>query len=765
MELPMKQESIGVFNASKLFGEKCMKSGRSFLTNCILLLSLILFSLPVVSAQDIDWDALQKSRVMTATRFQGEIKMDGILNEEEWELATPFGDFIQKIPDTGEPATEQTEIRILYNDDTLYIGAHCWDSAGKAGIVVNDITKDFFTTNSDGLQVTLDTYDDDRNAFLFGSNPAEGRFDMQLGNNSSNVSWDGIWYNRTSIDDRGWHLEMAIPFKTLRFTGKKIQKWGINFERRVRRKYEESYWSPMPPPHRLSRIDMSGTLVGLEDIKPSTNMYIKPYVSVPVMRRERDDWDVQPEAGIEVFKWSVTSQLTFDATMNTDFSQVEVDEVRTNLTRFSLFFPEKRDFFLENKSVFDWGPSSGHRRAPAILPFFSRRIGLSGGEIVPIRGGARLTGRAGEYTIGVLSMQTDDFWTAADLDDDGNVEEESEFLPSTNFTVVRAKRDIFSRSEIGGIIVNKDVAGPEFNRTYGIDSSFNFFNYLDINAYALKTESENNTDDDYAGSLSASWRDEFWEASASHMRIGEEFSPEVGFVPRKGMYKTNGSFGITSRPRGKIPGVRELNPDISIEYITNTDNVLETRNLEAGFSTIFNNASMFRIGYEKKFERLDGDFEIRDGINISAGDYEWNEASMFYRSDSSRKFGFNGMFSTGGFWGGDRDSYRGGVQFQPNYKFTTELNFSRNVVELPGGDFDVNLVGADMNYSFSKRMFLKALIQYDSENDVMVSNIRYNFKYKPLSDLFIVYNERRDMDTNEVKDWAITLKFTYVLPL
>ena len=718
-----------------------------------------------LSAQEIDWAALQKNSVMTATRIEGEIKMDGILDEEEWEQAIPYSNFTQKIPDTGEPATEQTEIRILYNQDTLYIGAHLWDSEGKDGIVVTDITKDYMTRNSDGLQVMLDTYDDDRNGFIFGSNPAEGRWDMQIGNNSSNSSWDGIWYNRATIDDRGWHLEMAIPFKTLRFTREKIQQWGINFERRVRRKNEESYWAPMPPPHRLGRISMAGTLVGLEDIKPSTNMYIKPYVSVPVMKRERDDWDLLPEAGIEVFKWSVTSQLTFDATLNTDFSQVEVDEVQTNLTRFSLFFPEKRDFFLENQSVFSWGPATDNHRAPAVLPFFSRNIGLYEGQIVPILGGARLTGRAGNYSVGIMSMQTADFWTSPIYDDDENVEEESIFLPTTNFTVVRIKRDIFSRSEIGGIIVNKDSEGPEFNRTYGADSSFNFFNYLDINAYALKTESEDNTDEDYAGSLSAQWRDEFWDIGASHMRIGESFNPEVGFVPRTGMNRTSGQFGITQRPRGRVPWVREFNPEVSLEYITDPDNRLETRNFQTGFRTSFNDGGFFRIGYERIFERLDEDFEIRDGINIPVGDYNWDEFSLFYRSDSSRMFSASGSFSSGGFWGGDRNQYRAGLQFQPSYRFTSEVNMTRNVVDLPAGAFTVDLVGINANYSFSKRMFLKALIQYNSETNEMVSNIRYNFMHKPLSDLYIVYNERRDLDTSEVIDRAITVKFTYVLPL
>ena len=718
-----------------------------------------------VTAQGVDWEKIQKDKVMTATRIEGEIVMDGVLDEEEWNSAIPYGNFIQKVPDTGEPATEQTEIRILYNQDTLYIGAHLWDSAGKDGIVITDITKDYSTPNSDGLQVMLDTYDDDRNGFIFGSNPAEGRWDMQIGNNSSNSNWDGIWYNRATIDEKGWHLEMAIPFKTLRFTSARIQEWGINFERRVRRKNEESYWFPMPPPHRLGKISMAGTLVGLEGIKPSTNIYIKPFVSLPVMKRERDDWDLKPEAGVEVFKWSVTSQLTLDATLNTDFAQVEVDEVRTNLTRFSLFFPEKRDFFLENQSAFSWGPvSSNDHRAPDILPFFSRRIGLEEGEIVPILGGARLTGRAGDYTVGVMSMQTDDFRTSTKYDDDGNVEEDSVFVPSTNFTVVRVKKDIFSRSEIGGIIVNKDSEGPEFNRTYGVDSSFNFFNYLDINAYALKTESENDSDEDYAGSVSALWRDDFWIIGASHMRVGEEFNPEVGFVPRTGMNKTRGQVGMTQRPRGRIPWVREFNPGVGFDYITNPENDLESRSIQTDFFTVFNDASSIRIGYDMIFERLEEDFEIRDGINIPVGDYNWNEFAVSYRSDMSKKFGFSGSYSTGGFWGGDRNQYRAGLQYQPSYKFTSEVNMTRNVVDLPAGAFTVDLVGINANYSFSKRMFLNALIQYNSEENEMVSNIRYNFMPKPLSDLYLVYNERRDMDNNEVLDRAITLKLAWVFP-
>lgn len=730
-------------------------------------LIVLLFSVLPVIGQDVDWEAIQKSKVMTAVYFEGEITLDGVLDEPEWELAPPAGDFIQKFPDPGAPATEQTEIRILYNDEMLYIGAHCWDSAGPDGIIINDITKDFFTTQSDGLQVILDTFNDDRNGFLFASNPAEGRFDMQCNKNGAagNVPWDGIWYNRTTIDERGWHVEFGIPFKTLRFTKDEIQEWGINFERRIRRKYEETYWSPMPLPYRLGRVSAAGRLEGLKGIKPGKNMYIKPYLSAPVMKMERDDWDFKPEVGIEVFKWSVTPQLTLDGTLNTDFSQVEVDEVQTNLTRFSLFFPEKRDFFLENAGVFSWGHRYEGYQVPDLMPFFSRRIGLTDdGEIVPLLGGARLTGRAGKYSVGIMSMQTDELWTATEYNERGEVSGESEFVPTTNYSVVRVKRDIFSRSEIGGIFTNKEAEGPEFNRTYGVDGAFNFFSYLDINTYILKTESEEGRDDDWAGSAHVSWKDDFWQFKAGQMRIGEEFNPELGFVPRTGMHKSIGSFSITPRPKNSF--IREISPGAEIGYISNIDGEIESRNMEVDARITFDDGSDAFIQWERQFERLyENEFEIRKGIVIPLGDYEWDTFQVSYDSDQSKKFSFSGSYNTGGFWSGDRDRYQLGLQFNPTYKFQAELNVTRNDVELPEGEFIVDLVGTRLNYSFSKRMFLNALIQYDSDSDELLSNVRFNFMPKPLSDLYVVYNERREIDTNEVLDRAITLKLAWVFPL
>jgi len=727
-----------------------------------LILGLLIFTC-TLGGEDIDWEALQCSREMTAVRIAGSIDVDGVLDEEAWELAEPAADFIQKLPDTGAPASEKTEVRILYNEEMLYIGAHCWDSAGREGIVVNDITKDFEVRDSDGFKVGLDTYNDDRNGFLFVTNPAGGRFDLQSSKDGDllNKNWNGIWYSATTIDDRGWHLEFAIPFKTLRFNSDEIQEWGINFERRIRRKSEDSYWSPIPPPYYTSRVSTAGTLKGLQGIHQSTNMYLKPFVSAPLTRREKDDWDFQPEAGVEVFKWAVSSQLVFDATLNTDFSQVEADDVKANLTRFSLYFPEKRDFFLENSGVFSWGPKVERNRNPELLPFFSRRIGLTDdGELVPILGGGRLTGRAGRYSIGIMSMQTDEFRTSPDEDD----EEESELVPGTNFSMIRIKRDIFSKSDIGAIAINKELGGPEFNRTYGVDANLNFFTYLNINSYILRTESEGETDRDYAGSLHVAWKDEFWDLKGGHTMIGDEFNPEVGFVPRTGMYKSFGQFGITPRPNGRIRGIREINPSVSTRYIENMDGNLESRKNNLTLRTFFNDSSMLYLDLESKYEHLYEPFEIRDDITLDLGAYSWKEYTAWYESDQSRMLGVRGMYKTGGFWSGNIDRYMVAMKFHPTYKFAAEVQLDRNDVTLPEGDFIVDLVGTKLNYSFSNRMFLNALIQYDSDEAEVFSNIRFNFMYKPLSDIYLVYNERRDVNDNQVLDRALTLKLTYVLP-
>lgn len=695
----------------------------------------------------------RQERRLQAVRIDEPIVVDGELNEPAWRLAQPAADFIQKLPRTGEPASERTEVRLLYDQTSLYVGAYCFDSAGPKGIVVNDITRDFVTVESDGFQVVLDTFDDNRNSFLFGTNPKAGRFDMQIGadGNAGNTDWDGIWFVETKITEQGWQVEMAIPFKTLRFRRNDAQTWGVNFERRVRRKFEDSYWSPLPPPYRLGRVSLAGALEGIQGIRQGRNLYVKPYLAAPIVRREEDDVDFIPDAGLDV-KYGLSSQLTLDLTANTDFSQVEVDEEQINFTRFRLFFPEKRDFFLENAGIFEFGrrprrhPRTFLSQKPDLIPFFSRRLGISeAGKLVPIHGGVRLSGRAGRYTLGLLSMQAAGYESA----------------PSANFSVLRIRRDVFRQSDVGAIFVQKDEPGEHFNRTSGVDANLTFFQHLDVSSYLLKSSTPEIHDRDRAANFALSWRDDFLDLEAGHLFIDENFTADAGFVPRRGMRKSSGRFGLTPRPEKRVPWLRELQPAFNIDYITDPAGVLETRRVESRFSVTFSDSSFLSVARESSFERLEESFLIGKTHPIPAGDYVFSQYSAYFQSDRSRKMSVEASLGRGGFYEGSRDTYGVGLALQPSYQFSAVVSWQRNDVSFSSGDFRTHLVAARLNYSFSTRLFLNALVQYNSEEKEISSNLRFNFIHRPLSDLFMVYNERRSV-SGEVLERALVAKLTYM---
>jgi hypothetical protein len=338
---------------------------------------------------------------------------------------------------------------------------------------------------------------------------------------------------------------------------------------------------------------------------------------------------------------------------------------------------------------------------------------------------------------------------------------EFEDLPSTNFTVGRVKRDILGQSDIGAIFVNKAESGGGFNRTYGADASFRFLNYLDVSSYVLKTDSPDLQGKDMAGNLQVSWNDDFYDIRAGHLIVDENFNPEVGFAPRTGMKKSSGMFEITPRP-DRISWIRELRPSIEMDYITGMDNDLETRNLEAAFMTILSDSSWIGFTREQNFERLDEEFEIREGIFIPAGDYDFSSNRVYVRTNRSKMISFSGRFGWGEFWSGTRNYYSTGITFTPSYHFSAEFDWNRSDVSLEEGEFIADLVSTRMVYAFTNRMFLNALIQYNNDEDEIASNIRFNFIHRPLSDLFLVYNERRSTLTGEMIDWAITAKLTYL---
>ena len=685
-------------------------------------------------------------------RVESAITVDGELDEGDWALAQPATDFIQQNPQTGQPSTERTEVRLLYDDENLYIGVYCFDSAGPKGLVVHHVTRDFPGFEEDQFGVILDTFQDNRNGFIFNTNPQGAKSDTQAGGDGSsyNRDWDTIWHVQTKITEAGWQAEIAIPFKSLRFHQAESHNWGVNFSRRIRRKNEETHWSPIPRPFGMSRVSQAGTLEGISGLRQGRNLQVKPYLSVPVVRLAGDDVDFKPEVGLDV-KYGVSSQLTLDLTLNTDFAQVEADNQQINLTRFSLFFPEKREFFLENASIFQFGRQGGvrriggvRRRDSDVIAFFSRRIGISDGQLVPVLGGARLSGRAGPYTLGLFSMQTDDF----------------EETPSTNFSVIRVSRDVLQRSDVGGIFVNKEQGSGQYNRTYGIDGNFNFLNHLDVTSFLLKTETPGLGNEDMAGIIMAAWNDQRMELEGQYLVVGENFNPEVGFVPRAGMKKGKGQITWTPRPGESIPWIREFRALNRIDYITDTSGTLETRQMETRFRVDFQNGSRFSVGRDSRFERLTEPFFIRPDEAIPPGDYDFSEYSALLIIDRSRMFSGEARVGTGGFFNGHRDSYRFLLGFRSGYRFASELTWTHDDIALPSGDFSTDLVITNLQYSFNTRMFLNALIQYNSELKEISSNIRFNWIHKPLSDLFLIYNERRST-TGEVIERALIAKLTY----
>ncbi|MCS6816075.1 MAG: carbohydrate binding family 9 domain-containing protein [Blastocatellia bacterium] len=708
---------------------------------------------------------------LRAARLQEEEKivLDGLLNEPVWRRADVAENFIQTEPREGEPATEPTEARVAYDREMLYIGIVAYDSEIHR-LIINELRKDFNLSNGDVVQVVLDTFFDRRNGYEFATNPGGAKWDAQMSNEGREVNsdWDGIWHVRTQINERAWTVEMAIPFRTLKFRAGDTQVWGINFMRRIRRKNEESYWAPIPRMfNSIHYVSRAGVLEGLEDIRPGTNIRIKPYVIGSMAdfatRGPTTHRVFRGDGGVDA-KWGVTSGLTLDVTYNTDFSQVEADEQQINLTRFSLFFPEKRDFFLEGSGIFRFGPGEqrggmmgeggmgggglggrlGAVRNDLIL-FFSRRIGLSeSGEPIPLRAGVRLTGRAGPYELGFLNIQ----------------QEALGLTPATNFLVTRVRRNVLANSDLGFMFMNVARAHA-FNRIYGADANFRFFQNLNLHGYLAKATAPGLRGDTMAWRVGMSWRNNFWNTRHSFTSIGENFRNELGFIPRLGIRKASDFLGLHWRPRAISRTVREIFPHWQIDYIMDPSGRLDTRLVDYHLPINFQNGAFLEVGVNSTYERLIQPFRIHPTVIVPVGRYSFNEYFLLFNSDRSRPLSVSFRLGTGPFYNGYRQSYSSGANVRVSYRFNTSFTYTRNNIRLSTGQFQTDLLTLRAAYSFSTSVFLNALVQYNSVARTWSSNIRFNIIHRPLSDLFIVYNERRESGTGRLLDRALLVKFTY----
>jgi hypothetical protein len=685
--------------------------------------------------------------------------VDGQIDEAAWTAAPPITEFTQSKPNTGLPATEKTLVRVLYDATNLYISAICYESA-PSHITVTSLERDFATLDSDVFGVSLDTFLDRRNAFLFWINPLGAIRDAQAFDDSRtrDDGWDGIIDVQTVVGDSGWTVEMAIPWTTLRFDPTQIeQTWGANFMRRVRRKNEDVYWAPLDRREYLHKMSRAGTLRGLAEVRPGRNLTVKPYVRA--LRSAGDaiaegDKGNHFDGGLDL-KYGITPRLTLDLTYRTDFSQVEVDREQVNLTRFPLFFPERRDFFLENSGTFTFGDVrglSGDPRSGVSLRdftlFHSRQIGLRGGSPVPIVGGGRLTGHIGAFELGLLNVQTETF------------QED----PSENFSIVRLRRRVIGNSDIGLMVGNRQATSGgsgSYNRSFGTDANIRLFSNMVVNTYLAFTRSSENNND-AAARFSVGWRDRLWDASAFVRHFGEAFNPGMGFVRRVGIRHYYATVG--AHPQPAIPHVLSLNPYVEGHYITDLAGTLETRTGRLGFGTTFLDGGRLTLLFTERFERLDEPFQVRADVAVPVGDYFFREISAAYRSSGGRALSGNLTVAGGGYYDGKRGTLSADAHWRLNHHISLDLSATYDALSVQGSSFNADLYSARIKYSYSTTLYLRGYLQYNRVTDQAVTNLRLNLIHAPLSDFFLVYTERRDVGGNGgVLERFIAAKLTKLL--
>ena len=694
-----------------------------------------------------------------AVRVEQGPDIDGDLSDGIWGNAALIDAFIQQEPDEGAAATERTEVRLLYDESNLYIGVQAFDS-DPAGIIATEMRRDSpRILDEDNFQIILDTFEDSRSGYMFVTSPLGAKLEQQVFEEgegrtfglSSNINrdWNGVWHVATRQTPDGWTAEIAIPLVTLRFPENDQQSWGVNFMRNIRRKNEQVFWAPIPKPYTLTRVSLAGDLQGLRSLNRGLDLRIKPFLVGGGRRISEDDvvtTSSQGDVGLDV-KYGVTAGLNLDLTVNTDFAQAEVDDEQINLTRFALFLPEKREFFLENAGQFNVGTTNTFQRIADL--FFSRRIGLSDtGDAIPILGGARLTGKVGRNNIAVMDIQTDDAFGRN----------------GENFLVARYSRDILTRSKVGAIVINKEeVGGDHFNRTFGADFVLAPHPSLAMNGFIAKTSSSGVSGNDVGGHFRAEWLNQSSQAHIEYSNLQENFNPEVGFVPRIGIRKTR--VHLEWNPRPDRWGIRVLEPMANVTYTTDQNNRLLSRRIHNMIGVRMDNGAYFIVWYNDYFERLDEPFVLRPDVIIAPGDYNFGEWQFWLTSDPSRRLYTSLQYKPQTFYDGDRTDVSATLGLRLTNRLSTEGKYTRNDVDLPAGDFVAELASIRIDFALSPKMTIRTVTQYNSLSEQWSTSARFNYIYRPGSDIYLVFDEVR-MDPSglsEVRDRQVLLKFTYLL--
>jgi hypothetical protein len=690
-----------------------------------------------------------------ATRVDVGPTIDGRLDDPVWLQAQPLTGFVQYEPVSGSPVSEHTEVRIVFDDDALYVGAWLLDEESNR-IIVGERRRNANLNQSDAFLVVLDTYMDRQNGFVFGTNPGGIEYDGQVrGGGGVNTNWDGSWSVATSQDAQGWYVEMRIPFSTLRYGPDEIQTWGLNVARYIGRKNEQAFWSPVPRQFNLYRLTEAGTLSGVAP-PPQRVMTFTPYVlggaqrGLPGMEGTERPFEVGADA-----KFGITASLALDLTVNTDFAQVEVDDQQVDLSRFNLFFPERRPFFLENADLFSAASDRPGSSATPVQMFHSRRIGVHGGQEVPIQGGARVSGRVGGTDVGFLHMRTDGLEGVQD---------------ANGWTVGRVVRELPNRSRVGAIFTargSSDTSG-DHNRLYGMDARLGIGDEWTLDMLAGITDTPGLEGDRRLLAVVGEYRSQDWQLSAFYDHIGDAFNPEVGFLRRSAFT----SYHLRAMRFVRFPQVswlREMRPHTSYTVSHDLGGFKETERVHMHSHIEFENGALAMPALDWELEGLSRPFRIAGtNIEVPPGTYSGWTFWSSQNTTSQAPIQLTSRFEVGSFFTGDRVQLSGGVAVRRGGTLTGNVNLTHNRISLPEGDFNTTLTRVRLRYAFSPSLALQSSVQYSDQTGVWTGHVRFGWIDTAGTGLFLVYNERHVLDIDGVagvipRDGLIPPERTFVI--
>jgi hypothetical protein len=729
--------------------------------NSLYSLTVFVVVANATSAQQNPADEVQVFR-LTPAQAQ-EISVDGVLAEEFWQQSAVIREFRQQEPDEGAPATEDTEVRVAIDDQNVYVAVMAFDRE-PGQIVSRILARDRVMENDhgevqfagdDAVAILFDTFHDSRNAFVFATNPNGAEFDALITDEGSelNIDWRAVWEVGAVRNGDGWSAEFSIPLRTLRYPEDgEGEPWGFNVVRAIRRKNELALWRSWSRDNEgFRRVSRAGHLTGMDSLpRYGVNVEVKPFV-LGGTRQKRDadgqtPLEHQSEVGLDV-KSELVPGLVLDLTLNTDFAQVEVDDEQVNLTRFSLFYPEKRDFFLENAGIFNVGFDGGFG-PPPYQQFFSRRIGIGEGGAIPIIGGARLTGRVGGQTVGLMNVITT----------------ESGETPRASHSVARIKRDIGENNFLGVMLTDRRD-GDESNSVAAVDGSFWFGPTLNVQGFYNRSFASGPGGEDHTYSVTAEYSTDLVGATFRHLTIGPNARADMGFVMRPDIRETGAEFRLAPRPG--VLGIRVIESDVEVEYISTTDGRMQ--DWAAGFFVMpqFESGESIGAMFDLAETQLDESFELADSIPIETGRYDAAEARVFFNTSRHRAVYGDLRGSWQQFYGGTHWSAEVSLSAAPSPQVSLELSQEWNRVEVPNGEFTSNITSLRFGYAFSTKLFTNALLQYNSLDRDLSANLRFNFIHRPGSDLFVVLTERRGVNDRlwDLANRGLVAKLTYLARL